>query len=53
MPGLFCVFFLFFSISLLLLAAALTAIVGTATSAAAQIDSVKSWIADLVTRFSM
>jgi hypothetical protein len=53
MTGLFWVFFLFFSVSALLLAAALTGvIVGTATSAVTQMDSVKSRIADLITRFS-
>jgi hypothetical protein len=53
MPGLFWVFFLFFPISPLLFAAALTDVtVGTASSAVAQMESIKNRIADLVTRFS-
>jgi hypothetical protein len=53
MPVPFWVFFLFFSISPLLFAAALTGVtIGIATKAATQTDSVKSRIADLITRFS-
>ena len=50
---LFWLFFLFFSISALLFGAALTDVgIGAIASAAAQADSVKSRIADLIMRRS-
>jgi hypothetical protein len=52
-PALFCIFFLFFSISMLLFGAALTDVsIGAIASATAQADSVKNRIVDLIMRRS-